>query len=81
MFWKGQFNAILALVFFAGVGISAFTGVWEWAISLGLFVVLVKLLTGVLNMLFKAFLGFPLVYDVKTVAAEGKDGKQEARTS
>ena len=65
MFWKGRVNAVLVIItiagfclFFAAEGFSAAAGFF-------IFMLLVRLFLGVLNIIWTAITGNPLFYDTK----------------
>ena len=67
MIWQGQYNAILAILFFAGVGIAVATGSVEIGVATVVIFFAIRIVVGILNILFMAFLGRPLIYDIKVL--------------
>ena len=78
MIWYGQYNAILGLALLGSVGLSFMVGTWEIFLAVFLLVILVRIGATFINMLFKAFAGFPLIYDTKIMMVEARN-KREAR--
>jgi len=76
MIWRGQYTAILALIFIAGVVVSFIMESVEPGFAALTFVILAHVGVGVINLLFRAFLGRPLVYDVK-IMSDDRGAKED----
>lgn len=72
MIWYGQYNAILIVTLVVGFLLAYIADNASIGVGVFMLVVLVRIFTGVINLLFKAFLGRPLVYDTKIMVR--KDG-------
>ena len=67
MIWRGQYHAILAVIALVSIGISAYKGDPKIAVVTVVLVILLKIGIGLIDLIFKAFTGKPLIYDVKII--------------
>ncbi|KJS37291.1 MAG: hypothetical protein VR70_12705 [Rhodospirillaceae bacterium BRH_c57] len=65
MIWYGQYNAILILILLAGIIVSFMVEEPGFAIITFALVIFLRICVGFINLLFKAFVGRPLVYNTK----------------
>jgi len=61
------YHALLLILFVIGLAIAIATGSLEIAVGAFLLVIGVRVIVGIVNVVCTAFLGRPLVYDMKTV--------------
>lgn len=65
MIWQGQYNAILFILFMIGLVIAFVNSSVEIGIATFVLILAIRIVVWIVNILFMAFLGRPLVYDVK----------------
>jgi hypothetical protein len=65
MIWRGQYLAILAVITLVSIGISAYKGSPAIAFLTIIVVIFLRIGIGIIDLIFKAFTGKPLIYDVK----------------
>lgn len=70
MIWAGQYNAILVVLLVVGIALAVVLGNLALALSTVVLVIVLRFCVGVLNILFKAFSGKPLIYETKLFLRE-----------